>query len=65
VAAAEAAVGQVVEGLRNTREVMTLARRAGIEMPIAGQVHRVLFQGVAAGAAVRALLSRDPRGEVG
>ena len=56
-------MGQVVEGLRNTREVIQLARRADVELPIAGQVHRVLFEGARAEDAVRALLSRDPRAE--
>ncbi len=64
VAAAEAGVGQVVEGLRNTREVLSLAARAGVEMPIAEQVHRVLFQDVPPQEAVRALLARDLRSEL-
>jgi len=60
---AAARVGQVVEGLGNAREVCALAQRQGVEMPIAQQVHRVLFQGVEPGAAVRALLARRSRTE--
>jgi len=65
VADAQAAVGQVVEGVRNTREAVRLARRAGVEMPIAEQVEQVLFHGLAPEAAVRALLARRLRREAG
>jgi len=51
-------LGQVVEGYRNTREVMILAARYGIEMPIAGQVQQVLYEGLAPRAGVQSLLSR-------
>jgi glycerol-3-phosphate dehydrogenase (NAD(P)+) len=60
---AAAQVGQVVEGLGNAREVSSLARRHAVEMPIAEQVHRVLFHGVEPGTAVRALLARRSRSE--
>ena len=60
---AAAQLGQVVEGLGNAREVSALANRQGVEMPIAEQVHRVLFQGVEPGEAVRALLARRSRSE--
>ncbi len=63
VAGAQAALGQVVEGLRNTREVLRLAARVGVEMPIAEQVNRVLFEGVDPAQAVRALLARGLRAE--
>jgi glycerol-3-phosphate dehydrogenase (NAD(P)+) len=60
---AAAKVGQVVEGLRNTREVMQLAQREGVEMPIAEQVHRVLFEQCAAREAVQSLLIREQKME--
>jgi glycerol-3-phosphate dehydrogenase (NAD(P)+) len=60
---AAAHVGQVVEGLGNAREVSSLARRHAVEMPIAEQVHQVLFHGVEPGTAVRALLARRSRSE--
>ena len=56
-------VGQVVEGLRNTREVMQLATRNAVEMPIVEQVFRVLFERCAPREAVHALLAREPRAE--
>lgn len=56
--AATARLGQVVEGYRNTREVMLLAARHGVEMPIAGQVEQVLYQGRAPREAVQTLLAR-------
>lgn len=54
-----AQVGQVVEGLRNTREVKQLAQRNAIEMPIAEQVYRVLFEHCPPLEAVHALLARE------
>jgi len=65
VAQAQAALGQVVEGVRNTREAVRRARRAGVEMPIAEQVEQVLFHGLSPDAAVRALLARRRKREAG
>ena len=62
---AQAALGQVVEGVRNTREAVRLARRAGVEMPIAEQVEQVLFHDLPPVEAVRALLSRSLKREAG
>jgi glycerol-3-phosphate dehydrogenase (NAD(P)+) len=56
-------IGQVVEGADTTREVMRLARRYGVEMPITEQVDRVLHGGQEPRRAVEALLARDPRPE--
>ena len=56
-------VGQVVEGLRNTREVVQLAARNDVEMPIAEQVHRVLFEQCSPRDAVHALLARELKAE--
>ena len=39
---AQAVIGQVVEGYRNTKEVHLLAQREGVEMPIVDQIYRVL-----------------------
>ncbi len=59
-----AAVGQVVEGRGTTREVMALAARLGVEMPISEQVHRVIHEGLPPSQAVHSLLSRaDTRSE--
>jgi glycerol-3-phosphate dehydrogenase (NAD(P)+) len=56
-------IGQVVEGVKTVTEVLTLARRHDVEMPITEQVHRVLYQGGDPAAAVDALLHRDLRPE--
>lgn len=63
VSAAEQSVGQVVEGVSAAREVMRQARRIGVEMPIAEQVSRVLYEGTAPADAVQELLSRPPGSE--
>ncbi len=58
-----AVIGQGVEGAATTREVMRLARRYGVEMPITEQVDRVLHGGQDPRQAVEALLARDPKPE--
>ncbi len=63
LAQALAAIDQVVEGVQTSREVMTLARKHGVEMPIAEQVYRVLHEGLPPQAAVDALLQREQRSE--
>jgi len=56
-------IGQVVEGYRNTKEVFVLAERADVEMPIVEQIYQVLYQGLPAQQAAKALLARDPKSE--
>ena len=56
---AAAAVGQVVEGVETSAQVMSLARRFGVEMPICEQVRAVVTGVSSAGEAVEALLARD------
>jgi glycerol-3-phosphate dehydrogenase (NAD(P)+) len=56
-------IGQVVEGVRTAREVMTLAAQHGVEMPISAQVQRVLYEGVAPREAVQTLLHRGQKPE--
>ena len=58
-----AELGQVAEGVATAREVRSLARRAGVDMPITEQVYRVLFEGLAPRDAVTALLRREPKQE--
>ena len=59
VEAARAAVSQVVEGVEATGVVMTLSRKHAVEMPICGEVHRVLRGQCTPRAAVESLLSRE------
>ena len=58
VAAAQKAIGQVVEGVLAARAVRDVAARAGVEMPICEQVYRVVHEGVAPKDAVKELMSR-------
>ncbi|MDX1706342.1 NAD(P)H-dependent glycerol-3-phosphate dehydrogenase [Pseudidiomarina sp.] len=51
-------IGQAVEGYRNTREVVTLARRNGVEMPICEQLYDVLYGETTPQQAAINLLSR-------
>lgn len=63
VEAAQIEIGQVVEGYRNTKEVYTLAKRLGVEMPITEQVYKVLYQGGTPHEAAKALLAREKKSE--
>lgn len=60
---AQAEIGQVVEGYRNTKEVWLLAHRVGVEMPIVDQIYQVLYQGKDAHMAAQDLLARDKKSE--
>ena len=59
---AVAAVGQVVEGIETSAQVMALSRRLGVEMPICEQVRAVVTGASSAGDAVQALLAREAAG---
>jgi glycerol-3-phosphate dehydrogenase (NAD(P)+) len=58
-------IGQVVEGVRVAKEVVRLAARLKVEMPISQQVARVLHEGVSPIEAFRALTSRPSKAEMG
>ncbi len=58
-----AGMRMVAEGVATTRAAVALAARAGIEMPIARQVHAVLFEGVSPRDAVTGLLARPLKEE--
>jgi glycerol-3-phosphate dehydrogenase (NAD(P)+) len=63
VTQAQASIGQVVEGYRNTKEVYVLAQRLGVEMPITEQIYQVLYCGKDAREAAVALLARASKSE--
>jgi glycerol-3-phosphate dehydrogenase (NAD(P)+) len=63
VAAAQKAIGQVVEGVLAARAVREVAQRAGVEMPICEQLYRVVHEGVAPREAVKELMSRTLKPE--
>lgn len=55
---------QVVEGVPTTAAACTLARRHGVEMPIAEAMRRVLYEGLPPRLAAEALLARAPVSEL-
>lgn len=55
----------IAEGIRNTRSVCLLAARLGVEMPIAEQMHQVLYCGKKPLLAVRELMQRALKAEIG
>jgi glycerol-3-phosphate dehydrogenase (NAD(P)+) len=53
----------VVEGVATTKSVVQLARSVDVEMPITTAVHAILFEGLDPRAAIRSLMSREPKAE--
>ncbi|HRE32739.1 MAG TPA: glycerol-3-phosphate dehydrogenase, partial [Candidatus Berkiella sp.] len=60
---AEQTIGQVVEGKINAKQVMLLANKLNVDMPICQQVHEVLFGQTTPQQAVTNLLNRPPKTE--
>jgi glycerol-3-phosphate dehydrogenase (NAD(P)+) len=56
-------IGQVVEGYPAAKALHAVAARAAVEMPLCEGVYRVLYEGVPARDAVRALMTRPIRSE--
>lgn len=56
--AAEKAIGQVVEGKRNAKDVFELAKKHIVEMPIVEMTYRILYENAAIKDAVHGLLAR-------
>lgn len=63
VQSAQDQIGQVVEGYRNTKEILALAQRHGVEMPISEQLWQVLYCGKAARETALTLLRRTRKDE--
>jgi glycerol-3-phosphate dehydrogenase (NAD(P)+) len=53
----------VAEGIETTRATVDLARRHAVEMPIAEQMHAMLFEGRSPKEAIRRLMERSLKGE--
>jgi glycerol-3-phosphate dehydrogenase (NAD(P)+) len=53
-----AEMNMVAEGVNTTSVVLELARRNGVEMPIAEEIHAVLYEGASASRAYRGLRRR-------
>jgi glycerol-3-phosphate dehydrogenase (NAD(P)+) len=60
---AVAAIGQVVESMETVAQVMRLARRVGIELPISEQVELVLTERVTPQQGLNSLLAREQKPE--
>lgn len=59
-----ATIGRAVaEGVANSRSVLALARKLGVEMPIVSAVYRGLYEGQAPNAMVEELLTRGLKAE--
>lgn len=63
LAEAVAAIGQVVESIQTADEVMRLADRHGLDLPIAALVQRVLHEEITPAEGLRLLLSREQKPE--
>lgn len=60
---AQRQIGQVVEGVSAASAVRKVAERAGVEMPICFEVHRVMCEGRPVSDALHALMGREVRSE--
>ncbi len=60
---AQEEIQQVVEGVKAAKAVHDVAEKLGIEMPIANQVYRILYEGASPREAVEALMSRELKPE--
>lgn len=60
---AKAATDSVIEGAATCESVAALAARYGVEMPIAGAVHDVLFENKPVRTAIEELMSRELKAE--
>jgi glycerol-3-phosphate dehydrogenase (NAD(P)+) len=57
--------GMVAEGIFTTDAAVHLAHARGVEMPITGQMHAILNQGKSARDAIRDLMGRTSKSEIG
>ena len=58
-----AEMNTVAEGVKSTRGVLQLAQTHGIEMPVAEEVGKVLYEGDAPSDALARLMGREARSE--
>ena len=56
-------IGQVVEGVRTAEELMRLAQRHQVELPISEQIHRIIQGDIGPRDGVSNLLAREPKAE--
>ncbi len=55
--------GATTEGIPTVLAVHGMLERAGLVLPIAHEVYQVVYRGKSPGAAIRALMEREPRAE--
>jgi glycerol-3-phosphate dehydrogenase (NAD(P)+) len=60
----EASLGGVAEGAHTVTAALGLAGRLGVDLPIAREVHAVLFEGKPVADSMRDLLARGPKDEL-
>lgn len=60
---AETEIGQVVEGVRNAKEVKMLSERMKIEMPICNAIYKIIYENADPKQAAHELLTRDLKAE--
>ncbi len=63
VEAAAREIGQAIEGLEASRQLMQKAGELNLELPITTQTYRVLFKGISPQEAMTSLMARGPRSE--
>jgi glycerol-3-phosphate dehydrogenase (NAD(P)+) len=54
-------IGSVVEGVKNTKQVMRLSKKHTIHMPICTSIYRVLYQNYSLTKATKDLFSHNPK----
>ncbi len=59
----EKEIGQVVEGVRNAKEVKMLSERHNVEMPICEAIYQIIYKGVDPKLVAHQLLTRDLKTE--
>ena len=63
VEAAAGEIGQAIEGLEASRQIMQKARELNLDLPITTQTYRVLFEGTSPHEAMSSLMARGLRSE--
>ncbi|MEM9457988.1 MAG: NAD(P)H-dependent glycerol-3-phosphate dehydrogenase [Myxococcota bacterium] len=56
-------MGMVAEGVKNTKSAHRLAQQQGVEMPLVAVMHAILYENMAVGGAVQALMGRALKAE--
>ena len=59
-----AEIGQVAEGVPTTRAICLLARKTGVDMPVADALSAVIFDGVPVREIITQLMLRPPKDEI-